>query len=85
MKITCTFEINKNAITHIPEKSSYNHNYYHIDVGRHGDLLIPEKCDILYEEAEDDTYATYYSLGWFEGDEFVAAWTWLEDHYYDLD
>jgi len=84
MKIKCSFEINKNAITHIPEKSSYNHNYYHIDVNRHGDLLIPEKCDTLYEEAEDDTYATYYSLGWFEGDEFVAAWTWLEDQYFDI-
>lgn len=84
MKIKCSFEIRKDAITFIPEKSSYNRCYYKIDVGRHGDLILPEKCDILYEEAEDDTYATYYSLGWFEGDEFVAAWTWLEDHYFEI-
>lgn len=84
MKIKCSFEINKDAITYIPEKSYYNHCYYHIDVARHGDLILPEKCNILYEECEDDTYATYYSLGWFEGDEFVAAWTWLEDHYFEI-
>lgn len=84
MKIKCSFEINKDAITYIPEKSYYNHCYYHIDVARHGDLILPEKCDILYEECEDDTYATYYSLGWFEGDKFVAAWTWLEDHYFEI-
>ena len=84
MKIKCSFEINKDAITYIPEKSYYNHCYYHIDVARHGDLILPEKCNILYEECEDDTYATYYSLGWFEGEEFVAAWTWLEDHYFDI-
>jgi hypothetical protein len=84
MKIKCSFEINKDAIIYIPEKSHYNHCYYHIDVARHGDLILPEKCDTLYEEAEDDTYATYYSLGWFEGEEFVAAWTWLEDHYFEI-
>ncbi len=84
MKIKCSFEINKDAITYIPEKSYYNHCYYHIDVARHGDLILPEKCNILYEECEDDTYATYYSLGWFEGEEFVAAWTWLEDHYFEI-
>ena len=84
MKIKCSFEINKNNLTHLKNVSYYNHNYYHIDVARHGDLILPEKCDTLYEEAEDDTYATYYSLGWFEDGKFVAAWTWLEDHYFDI-
>lgn len=78
-EVTMSFELDKRALTHLTDKSSYNHNYYHIDVARHGDYILSEKCDILYEECTDDDYGAYYSLGWFEGDRFVAAWTWYEN------
>ena len=78
-EVTMSFELDKRALTHLTDKSSYNHNYYHIDVARHGDYSLSEKCDTLYEECTDDDYGAYYSLGWFEGDRFVAAWTWYEN------
>lgn len=78
-EVTMSFELDKRALTHLKDKSYYNHNYYHIDVARHGDYILSEKCDTLYEECTDDDYGAYYSLGWFEGDKFVAAWTWYEN------
>ena len=80
-----SFEINKVDLTHLEEKSRYNHNYYHIDTSAYGDYIIPAKCDTIYEECDDYTNGAYYSLGWFEGDKFVAAWTWYEDEMLDLD
>jgi hypothetical protein len=78
-RVTMSFEINKDTVTHLKDKSTYNHNYYHIDTNRYGDYILPEKCDIIYENCTDDEYGAYYSLGWFEGDTFVAAWTWYEN------
>jgi hypothetical protein len=77
--VTISFEIDKDTLTHIEEKSCYNHNYYHIDTSWYGDYIIPAKCDTIYEECDDVSDGAYYSLGWFEGDEFIAAWTWYED------
>ena len=78
-RITMSFEIDKDTLTHIEEKSRYNHNYYHIDTSKYGDYIIPEKCDVIYEECDDISDGAYYSLGWFEGDRFIPAWTWYED------
>ena len=75
----CSFELDKRTLTHLKDKSTYNHNYYHIDTNRYGDYILPEKCDTIYENCTDDEFGAYYSLGWFEGDTFVAAWTWYED------
>lgn len=78
-RVTMSFEIDKRTLTHLKDISSYNHNYYHIELGSYGDYILSEKCDTLYEECTDDDYGAYYSLGWFEGDRFVAAWTWYEN------
>ena len=64
---------------HLKDKSHYNRNYYELDLRKYGDYIIPEKCNILYEEAEDDEYYAYYSLGYFEDGKFVACFTWLDD------
>lgn len=78
--ITFCFELDKTQMHHIKEKSRYNHNYYRLNLNSYGDLIIPEKCDILLETAEDDCYDTYYTLGYFdENDEFQPCWTWLDD------
>ena len=79
LEVTMSFDLDKRYMTHLTDKSTYNHNYYHIDVNRYGDYILSEKCDTLYEHCIDDDYGAYYSLGWFEGDKFVAAWTWYEN------
>lgn len=73
-----TFELDKNAIKHLKDKSYYNHNYYELDLSVYGDYITPELCDILYEEYEEfsDTYT--YTLGYFEGVDFVRCFTWTE-------
>jgi hypothetical protein len=85
-RVTMSFEIDKRTLTHLKDISSYNHNYYHIELGSYGDYILPEKCDIIYEECADyDDSGAYYSLGWFEGSKFIAAWTWYERECLDLD
>lgn len=82
MNINFSFELNKKYMKHLKDKSSYNHNYYELDLSHYGDYIIPQKCNILYEEVEDDCYPTYYSLGYFdEYDKFQPMWTWLENEY----
>lgn len=84
-RVTMSFEIDKRTLTHLKDISYYNHNYYHIELGSYGDYILSEKCDIIYEECTDDESGAYYSLGWFEGSKFVAAWTWYEDECKNLD
>lgn len=83
--VDCSFELDKRTLTHLKDVSSYNHNYYRIDLSSYGDYIEPEKCDIIYEECTDYGAGAYYSLGWFEGSKFVAAWTWYENECLDLD
>ena len=64
--VTFSFDLNMTAMTHLKEKSTYNHNYFELDLSVYGDYIIPEKCNILFEHAEDDSPFTYYSLGYFE-------------------
>lgn len=79
-RVTFKFELDKKAMTHLKAKSSYNHNYYELDLNAYGDYIMPEKCNILYEEcSDDDNFAAYYSLGYFEGDKFHAMFTWLDE------
>lgn len=77
--LTFSFELSKEKLRHIKEKSFYNNNFYEIDLYAYGDLIIPEKCNVLYEKCEDDCSEAYYSLGYFENNKFVAMFTWLDD------
>ena len=72
------FELNPRYMKHMKEVSRYNHNYYKLDLSHYGDLIMPRKCDVLYQECEDDDDYCYYSLGYFEGDKFVECFTWLD-------
>ena len=78
--ITFSFELNTKHMRHLKDKSRYNHNYYQLNFDAYGDLIIHEKADILLEECEDDAFATYYTLGYFDDSgEFIGVWKWLED------
>ena len=80
MNIEFKFSLNTKYIHHIKDISSYNHNYYKLDLSHYGDYILTEKCNILYQECEDDCFEAYYSLGYFdENDRFQAMWTWLDD------
>lgn len=74
-----TFAIDKRYITHLKEKSYYNHNFYKLYLQYYGDYIIPQKCNILYQECQDDDYDCYYTLGYFENDKFVACFTWRDN------
>jgi hypothetical protein len=78
-RVTFSFELDKKAMTHLKERSSYNHNYYELDLNAYGDYILAEKCNILYEECNDDDFEAYYSLGYFEGSKFQPMFTWLDD------
>ena len=82
--VTFSFELDKTAMTHLKERSTYNHNYYELDLRVYGDWIIPEKCNILFEHAEDDCPFVYYSLGYLEDDKFKPMFTWLENDPADL-
>ena len=75
--ITFSFELDKKAMIHLKDISSYNHNYYELDLNAYGDYIIAEKCNILYEECSDNDFEAYYILVYFEGDKFQAMFTWL--------
>lgn len=80
MNIEFRFCLDTKHMKHIESKSRYNHNYYELDLDYYGDYIICEKCNVLYEECQDDCYEAYYSLGYFdEKGEFQAMWTWLDD------
>ena len=79
LDIELSFTLDSRYITHIKDKSSYNHNYYKLDLSHYGDYIIYEKCDVLYQECEDDCFEAYYSLGYLdENDKFQAMWTWID-------
>jgi hypothetical protein len=80
---TFSFELDKKAIKHLKDKSVYNHNYYELNFSSYGDYILAEKCNILFEHCDDD-YGAYYSLGYFESDEFQPMFTWFEDEPKDL-
>ena len=79
---TFSFELDKKAITHIKDLSSYNHNYYQLDLSVYGDYITPATCNILYEEFEEFSETYTYTLGYFEpvdtGVNFIKCFTWIE-------
>ena len=83
MTVTFSFDLDTKYMTHIKEVSYYNHNYYKLDLNQYGDYIIPESCDVLYEEC-DEFYGTYtYTLGYFVNGtphfgEFERCFTWTE-------
>lgn len=50
-------------MSHIPDKSSYNRNYYKLPIEIN-------ECDILYGKSDDDN-TTLWELGKFVDDKFV--------------
>ena len=76
--ITFSFELDRRAMTHLKDKSYYNHNYYQLDLSVYGDYITPAACDILYEEFEEFSETYTYTLGYFEGVDFVECFTWTE-------
>lgn len=79
MNVTFSFTLDTKYIKHLKEESSYNHNYYELEVSPYGDYILPEQCNILYQECEDDNFEAYYSLGYFDASgKFKAMWTWLD-------
>ena len=84
MRHTFSFEIDTKDMKHIDEVSTYDHNYYWLDLTSYGDYFYAAQCDVLYEEYDEfsDTYT--YSLGFFDSTtplrgEFVRCFTWLEE------
>lgn len=78
MNVTFSFELDTKYMKHLEDKSYYNHNYYELDLDQYGDYIISCMCNILYEHYEEfsDTYT--YTLGYFEGVDFVKCFTWTE-------
>lgn len=55
------FEIPNDAITHLKEESSYNDNYYKIDIKKlNPEWFYSSVCDIIREEG--DEFANRYTI-----------------------
>ena len=83
--MTFSFELDQRAMTHLKDKSTYNKNYYKLDLSVYGDYITPAMCDILYEEFEEFSETYTYTLGFFTGDTLtsygdncVRCFTWTE-------
>ena len=81
--MTFSFELDRRAMTHLKEKSTYNKNYYKLDLSAYGDYITPELCNILYEEFDEFSETYTYTLGYFScepyyGDTFIRCFTWTE-------
>ena len=74
--MTFSFELDTRAMTHLKDKSRYNKNYFKLDLSVYGDYITPEACDILYEEFDEFSETYTYTLGYFEGVDFVRCFTW---------
>ena len=78
MTVTFSFELDTKYMKHLEDKSYYNHNYYELDLDHYGDYIIPGMCDILYEVCDEFSETYTYTLGYFEGVDFVECFTWTE-------
>lgn len=78
MTVTFSFDLDTRHIHHLEDKSYYNHNYYKLELQHYGDYIIPGMCDVLCEEYDEfsDTYT--YTLGYYEGVDFVRCFSWTE-------
>lgn len=83
MTHTFSFELDTKDMKHIDEVSTYNHNYYWLDLTSYGDYFYAAQCDVLYEECDEFSETYTYSLGFFNSStplrgEFVRCFTWTE-------
>lgn len=78
-EIKFQFILDKRHMEHLKDISCYNHNYYKLDFQYYGDYIIGGKCNILYQECQDDVYGYYCTLGYFENGEFVGCFTWFNE------
>ena len=78
MTVTFSFELDTKYMKRIEDKSYYNHNYYELDLDHYGDYIVPEICDILFEYCDEFSNTYTYTLGYFEGVDFVECFTWTE-------
>ena len=78
MTVTFSFELDTKYMKHLEDKSYYNHNYYELDLDHYGDYILPGMCDILYEVCDEFSNTYTYTLGYFEGVDFVECFTWTE-------
>ena len=78
MTVTFSFELDTKYMKHIEDKSYYNHNYYELDLDHYGDYIVQEMCDILFEYCDEFSNTYTYTLGYFEGVDFVGCFTWTE-------
>lgn len=78
MTVTFSFELDTKYMKHLEDKSYYNHNYYELDLDHYGDYILPGMCDILYEVCDEFSETYTYTLGYFEGVDFVECFTWTE-------
>lgn len=78
MTVTFSFELDTKYMKHLEDKSYYNHNYYELDLDHYGDYIVPGMCDILYEVCDEFSETYTYTLGYFEGVDFVECFTWTE-------
>ena len=84
MTQTFSFELDTKYMKHLDDLSSYNHNYYKLDLDKYGDYITPAMCDILYEEFDEFSETYTYTLGFFDnldvGIDFIKCFTWTEMH-----
>ena len=78
MTVTFSFELDTKYMKHMEDKSYYNHNYYELDLDHYGDYIVPGMCDILFENCDEFSNTYTYTLGYFEGVDFVECFTWTE-------
>ena len=76
MKIDISLDISK--VEHLADKSDYNYNYYRLF--RKGmDCAFYNEFNILLEYCDEDEGYFEYTLGRFDGDNFIEALSWT--HY----
>ena len=75
MKLKINISLELQSVKHLEDKSYYNCNYYELKpcgdwcIFHYGNNIVEAICH------EDDDYYTY-SLGHFDGDEFVPVLEW---------
>jgi hypothetical protein len=78
--MTFKIEIDAKALTYLKEKSTYNRNFWRINILKMGDYLGQCEFNILREEFDEFTETAYFSIGKFENDKFMPMFTWLEEN-----
>lgn len=63
------------SVKHLKDKSYYNCNYYELEPYGDGSIFFNGTNIVKAVCYEDDNYYTY-SLGYFDGDEFVPVLEW---------